>query len=503
MAPVELSVRSGSATRVIRYENRSLHPAEIQLAVNPPAHPGDSSDVPPLSASLEATPLDSGRRGHPPHVFIYLIDTLRADAVLGNDAAKRAPAIQAFARDAVLFEDAWAPSSWTLPTVVSLLTGARAGRHGIWRLDQRFPADGLTTITEMLSQRGYFSAGFSQSWVAGPVYGIDRGFDSFYVSEQVNGAELRTGDLLTLLRAWLLGQAPAETPLFVYLHSVEPHAPYAPRPGDAEVGETIDPANRLENPLWMQQLRSLGSSLTESELEYARSLYLGEVHFADRYFGRFLELLRALDLYDDSLVILLSDHGEEFREHGAFGHGRTLYEEVTRVPLVIRFPHGRWSGLTTASPVSLLDLAPTILDLAGWKGQRGVELDGESLLRVLGRDQSNRRGIVAEVVTKKERNPELGGPRLWRSLLLEDVRCVHITSAELEDGYGTPERWIFLRRQPELGSEVEIAADGPDADLCREALLRFEATPVDQGAIPELELAPDQIEALRSLGYLK
>ena len=136
------------------------------------------------------------------------------------------------------------------------------------------------------------------------------------------------------------------------------------------------------------------------ELAHLRARYDDEVASTDREFGRFLDLLRFLDLYDSSLIVLLSDHGEELGDHGGFGHGRTLYEEVLHVPLIIKFPGSRWAGRTVDQPVSTLDMVPTLLEVLGVDLAPG-EHDGRSLSGLLGPDREARpeRWLYAETRT--------------------------------------------------------------------------------------------------------
>ncbi len=499
--PVDVSLPDPAGRRV-RVRNPSVAPVEARIDLGPSGRaecsiPADGGPLGEITLRERTNRSDSPRR---PHVFVYLVDTLRADALeKAYRGLMAAPRMAAFSRDAVRFDNAWASSSWTLPSILSLVTGVHPHRNAIWRLDQALPRSGARTLGEILTAEGYATVGLSQTWIAGPIYGFDRGFGDFFVSEQINGMELRTNDLLTLMRAWLMGRWNGQQPVFAYLHSVEPHAPYAPRADDIARFGGVRLASRVAAPLQIQTLRDLGKGLSDDEMSDVLALYHSEVAYADQSFGRFLDILRGTGLYDDSIVILLSDHGEEFREHGGFGHGRNLYEESTRVPLVVKFPHGRWGGRRIDSGVSLTDLVPTLLDQLEIAHDPSLTLDGESLLPLLSSVERSRRIQISEVVTKRE-GPE-SEAKLYRSLQISGARCIHVTPFEPRPG--AEERWIFLRRDPESRSEVALQEESGAARVCRDALTRFEASVKSgRGPTSTFRLTDDQLESLRSLGYL-
>lgn len=483
--------------------NDSPNPAELRVDVGLATGSGCGFDLTaPALGRIRTAPLADRNRSQPAHVFVYLVDTLRADAILGTfRGLATTPSIRRFAADSVIFGNAWAPSSWTLPSVISMMTGTHPSNHGVWKLDQELPAAGPRTVAETFRSAGYDTVAISQSWIAGPTYGIDRGFGEFFVSEHINGPELRTSDLLTLFRHWAIGSWTGARPIFGYLHTVEPHAPYAPRREDFERFGRVQPEPRVAAPLYIKTLVDLRAGITPRELDFAKHLYQSEVTFADRAFGQFLDLLRHLGLYDEAMILLLSDHGEEFGEHGGYGHGRNLFAEVTRVPLIIKFPHGRWRGRTVERAVSLTDVAPTLIEYLGLESAAGDFKDGLSFLPDLRSERPLRTAKLAEVVTHREGPEEQS--RLHRSLLLEGVRCVHIQP--FVKSKETPEatRWHFFRTLQDHSEEVVLEADSQGARVCRASLERFERRlAVSEDRSSRIELLDDQIESLRALGYL-
>ena len=173
--------------------------------------------------------------------------------------------------------------------------------------------------------------------------------------------------------AWL---EDVQEPFFLLVHTIDPHAPYKPPEGFDRYGLGIESRARGK-PRWLQR-----DDLTEDDKARIRSLYFGEVAFADSQFGRLIEHLEAQGTLDDTVCVFTSDHGEEFWEHDIHGHGESLYDDALRVPLILRYPSGVPAGSRVASSVSSIDVFPTLFELTGipLPGQ----VDGRSLLGAAG-----------------------------------------------------------------------------------------------------------------------
>ena len=326
-----------------------------------------------LCAALGCGEASTDPPAGPPSVLLYVVDTLRVDGLgLGRPGESDSPRIDGFARDGVVFEQARAQSSWTRPSVASLFTGRNASAHGVHTRDDRLP-DGATTLAEILSAQGYDTAFVTTNPNTGSFFGFGQGFASMlelYARSEagiVDQQELVTRSEEVTRRAidWL---EQAKRPFFLVLLTIDPHYPYRPPPefartqaplGDVLRDEIVDPETRRA----------------------VRDAYRGEIAANDDAFGALIDHLRASRQLDDTLVILTSDHGEEFWDHGSTLHGRTLHEEVLRVPLVMRWPgHPALdAGTRVATPARSIDLLPTILDLLGLPPHAAAE--GRSLLR--------------------------------------------------------------------------------------------------------------------------
>ena len=314
-------------------------------------------------------------------VVLYLIDTLRADRLgLYGYGKPTSPQLDALARESVVFDAAYAAAPWTLPSVGSLMTSTYSCEHGLLRHSQRLSPK-LATLAERLQARGYATGGYFQNAIIGPLSGLDRGLQ---VAELHNDS---TASLAPEAGAFL--ERAQGQPFFLYLHTMEPHAIEQVPPAflktlghvsvdDREAytahwdrltdalhiernqGAAASEAAREDAALAMQRLTGLGDSVTR--------LYDAAVLQADANLGTVIDLLQERGIWDKVIFIVLADHGEAFGEHGTWFHEHTVYEELVRVPLLIRFPGGEHGGRRVAERVSLLDVMPTLLDYLGAPG---------------------------------------------------------------------------------------------------------------------------------------
>lgn len=320
--------------------------------------------------------------GGSPNVLLISVDTLRADqmGVYGYERPTT-PRIDAFARDALVFDRAYTPASHTLPAHASLFTGLYPDSHAVLRAEDTLGPQ-VVTLAEVLAGEGYASAGFANGGFLGPRHGLQRGFDVWDFRHDIEparpGGERGVGrnaaDTNRVVLSWIERQR--EPPFFVFVHYFDPHSdwrdePYEapsrfrdglvhPRPERYRPGEGRYGASRH-----LLRLNRAGRALRPADREYVRSLYDAGVSYTDHHVGDLLDALRQRKLLDDTLVVLVSDHGEEFHEHGRFLHEQ-VYEELVRVPLIVRFPdavrRGRpLHGTRTGAVVGLIDVAPTIL----------------------------------------------------------------------------------------------------------------------------------------------
>jgi len=293
-----------------------------------------------------------------------------------DDPGNQTPHIDALARDGVLYRRMSAQASWTKPSVATMLTSLYPSSHRAIREQDLLP-DEAVTLPEVLREHGYRTAGLTTNIFTSPQFNFQQGYDEYEFFEstypflatrgyaeyglfaaprclQAAVTELaqfpaprRYHDAASLNHqalTWL--EANKDTRFFLYLHYMDPHQPYYAHPYDGGPGVVAQNSPASRAPL-------------------LQSLYRGEVMYLDEQLGLLFQALRRWDLYDDALIVFTADHGEEFYEHGNWGHGRTLYEEQLHVPLIVKYPGNARAGSVDVALARSLDIAPTILDVIG------------------------------------------------------------------------------------------------------------------------------------------
>jgi arylsulfatase A-like enzyme len=270
-------------------------------------------------------------------VLLYVIDTLRADHLGVYGYSKPvSPHLDALAAESVVFERAYAQSGWTRTSMASILTGVTPFAHHVLGRNDALPTS-LPTLAGLLRSAGYNTAGIVTNANVAPELGFGRGFDRYRPLYSRHDDSPAAGRLNGELLAWLQSRRRQGAPFFAYLHSLEPHDPYEPP----------EPFRSRFAP------------------HLATALYDGEIAANDAAFGRLLQSLREAGLYDDTLIVVVSDHGEELLDHGRWGHGHTLYTEILHVPLILKLPPGRRAGERRHNVARQIDLLPTILAAVG------------------------------------------------------------------------------------------------------------------------------------------
>ena len=448
----------------------------------------------------------------PPSVVVFLIDTLRADAlgVYGSpDGAT--PALDALARESVVFESAHAPAPWTLPSVASLLTSRFPCEHGVLVDGDRVPSE-IATLAERMREAGHATASLYANPYAGSMSGLDRGFDLARQGLDANGRAV--------------ARALPDPPFFLYVHNTEPHDPYQ----EKALGPALEVSDdeRRDVNRRLQQLRRLtradytagrpiGSTdntprqrklmraLREQE-ETVRALYAKDAARADARLGQVVEALRERGLLDDTIFVVLSDHGEEFDEHGAWQHDQSVYEELLRVPLLIRLPAGRLAGTRIDAPVSLVDVMPTLASLLGMpeiaEGARGHDL----VPLMEGREADAAPRVTAMRINRKKYFRPIHETRGDENVVVREGRWKAIWNVaperlELYDLASDPrEQTDLAAREPERAARMRAAAEEWLA-ACQPAggERPLEGEGVGEGRGEALD--PEVLERLRALGY--
>ena len=330
--------------------------------------------------------------------MILLVDALRADRLgtYGYSTRPTSPFIDELARESVVFEDASAAAPWTLPSLASLFTSTFLCEHALINDRDRLPQE-RTTLAEHLKELGLATLSFSGNPYAGRDFGLAQGFDRLIESRATD-----TATLTPLLEPAARGR------LFLYVHLMDPHGgerfsgpaiegfPAEPPELRKRLQRGFESYRRLTRKDFAESQQVGSTDNTDEQLaalalldqyrEENQVLYDAAVRLADRRVKAVVEVLRALEMWDDTLLILLADHGEALGDHGGWQHDHSTYQELLHVPLMAHFPGGQPGGVRVSQLVSLVDVAPTILDAMG-ASERTTGMRGRSLLPLL-RDSS-------------------------------------------------------------------------------------------------------------------
>ncbi len=316
--------------------------------------------------AILALVLSCGTGERPLNVIVVGIDTLRPDH-LGCYGYERetSPNIDEFAAGGVLFENALSQAPWTAPSFATVFTSLYPSQHGSMDVNSRI-RESVPTLATMLKQRGYATGAIINAPALKPEFGLSRGFD-FYDMTPLDG---RRGDGTTRdALAWI--DKVRGGPFFMFVHYFDPHIPYGPPAGYDDLFHK-GYRGRIKNPFDIEGFSKSRDRLFEEMKELTADdwaeiidLYDGEIVYVDEAFGALMRGLKDRGLTENTVVILLGDHGEEFFEHGGFEHGHTLYDELIHVPLIVSLPGRIGEGARVRNQVRLLDVTPTVFDLLG------------------------------------------------------------------------------------------------------------------------------------------
>ena len=318
------------------------------------------------------------------NVLVIAVDTLRPDH-LGCYGYGRptSPNIDGIAEDGALFENTFSQAPWTLPSFASVFTSLYPSQHGATTVETMMRT-GFPTLAEILAARGYATGAVVNAPVLRSDFGLNRGFG--YYSEPSGVIERPADEVTRDALEWI--DSLEEGPFLAFVHYFDPHLAYAP---PSPYDTLFDPgySGRLGKSFDLDYFSSKRAGAIRDEIDaldaadrnHIVSLYDGEIAFTDSAIGALLAGLIDRRIDQNTLVVLLSDHGEEFFEHGGLDHGHSLYGELIRVPLIMRFPDGLGRGKRLARQVRLIDVTPTILD---YLGEEGIfEFEGVSLLPLI------------------------------------------------------------------------------------------------------------------------
>jgi arylsulfatase A-like enzyme len=450
-----------------------------------------------------------------PNVLMIIIDSLRADHLGSYGYARNTtPNLDSVARQGVRFENAISQAPWTAPSVASLFTGLYPSVHGLdggisWGPGketaggnlpfaiQKALSSGQLTLAEALRQGGYRTAGFVSNVYVNSILGFSQGFEVFNDEHEdymnnVAMAKRRAGDTNAHAFSWL--EEKLEEPFFLMVHYNDAHWPYIPpSPYGIEYIESYDGdlAPRDTGVVVKKKGKPL-TNLGPGDLAYIVGLYDGEIAYMDHNLGKLLERIDSLDLKRDFLTVITADHGEEFLDHGSSSHGYTLYDELIRVPMILRYP-GRLKAVDIKTQVRLIDVMPTILELVGIS--IATELQGRSLVPLLDGQEGPGPADALSEATLGEPMKSLrsdNGQKLIYSASDDDMMLFDLNN-------DPKEQVSLIRKNPSLAESLKAKLDRwVEVNQAERTALHGEEQPAQ-----EVVLNAEIQERLKALGYIE
>jgi len=458
--------------------------------------------LPPLSG-FSWTAVATGRRplDTRPNIVLIGIDALRADHIGAYGSQQGlTPMLDEFAREATVYESAYAPAPWTLPSFGTIFTsrvpsvaglikapGEDAASYAIRAmLPNRNPM-----LSEQLHAAGYATAAVLTNPFLAEERGWNRGFDGFFnadgpgIDSLISSDHTRAQGVTEHARAWL--QLNREEPFFLWVHYLDPHGPYESSDTPQQLRAKYPPDWTGSRLYYYEEIEGAAPEVRIRYAEFCREMYAEEVRYADRWVGELLAELKKSAAYRNSVVVIIADHGEELFDHGGIDHGHSVHEEVLRVPLLVKWPAGVQADGRVSQTVGLADLTGTLAQLAG-----APSIDGLGR-RVLPRRD---RGVGGEVYSEG-----LMHGSEQTALTTDDYRITYHPSGGEFEVY---DRRTDRAEQFDLSHTGEAAEVRERLKLLTDEALRNarETTPSEEGMPQPTELPAETRRRLRTLGYL-
>lgn len=420
------------------------------------------------------------------NLIVIITDATRADYLgcYGN-TEKLTPNIDNFSKGSFVFENAIAPTPMTTPSVASLFTGLQPETHQAMTIEGGFNHERFYTAAKAFRAKGFFCTAIYGNSAVGPEFGLTADFDEVTaIWEDESKGKIHSTQNLNAIEKTISRAANIKKPVFMYIHLLPPHAPYNPPP-DCNVPFRATPESQLLRRWIINQMFDKGLiDRGHPHIELHRNNYKNNLAYADYLVGVILRLLRENSMYDNSLVVLSSDHGEGFGEHGLMEHTSKVYEEVIKVPLIVHFP-GR-AGARITEQVGLIDLLPTFIELFDLL-EPEIPLTGVSITPLLaGVDSGWNRLLYSRAIV----------PSLNFSLRGERYKYIY---------YRNSDELFDLSNDP--GETANIAASKPVLVSYLRQLgvqgIRLRESQRAETEETKRQLDDDTLRKLRNLGYIQ
>lgn len=311
---------------------------------------------------------------HAKHVLVYLIDTMREDklGVYNPKSSVKTPNIDAFAAEGTVYDWAYDNENWTKPSCSTVLTGLFPETHKNKEDASKLPQS-VTTISEHLQTKGFKTASFIANGYVSDAFGFQQGWN-YYTNYIREGKNTNVDNLVDDTLAWV--DKNKDERMFIYMQTIDPHVPYSPPKEWREKYWSQAYSGPIRPQATGDQLAQIKTGklvLSAVDKRYLEAMYDGEVAFNDHHFGRLVAALKERGIYDDTAILIITDHGEEFWDHGSVGHGHSLYEEMLHSPFILRYPNKVPQGRRVPHIISMVDVAPTLFDITGVESHEKIE----------------------------------------------------------------------------------------------------------------------------------
>ncbi len=463
-----------------------------------------------------------------PNILLISVDALRPDhTFLGHYERDTTPHLKEFAKESVIFDNAFANSSWTRASVTTMFTSLYPTSHGNNGLGSEI-SDAAFTLPKALKTKGYATGVFSANAFVSPVFGYGSGVDKFYHKQISIFGQLILGHILGSIRKYspflkelnkflesveipFWGQARKTTqaeglnnafldwiaslnnqPFFAYFHYMETHTPYATpppfnrkfvKPSYAGPEQHDYPLHEPFYPL------TKAIALPEDKYENVVAQYDGNIAYVDHRLNELFEALRERHLLDKTVVIITADHGEEFYEHYGWGHGKSLYREVIHVPMIVRYPAFFPQGKVSQANVQHIDLLPTILDLTGVPAPK--HLEGRSFVPLAKNpdDPGDTRPLYSEVIHENS---------YARTVIDKNLKLIELHV------YGKEKQLLYdLTADPKEQNPLDLKTHPESVSLKQLLDSFYKRAEGKMLGSKSVEIDQETLERLKTLGYVK
>ncbi len=500
---IDLSRFERQTVRIVFAGDAANHPNLVIQLIDPVIYSSGEKRTPQAHRMQQTITRDAAaqdkktNRLRRPNIIIYLVDTLRADHLSCYGYSRETtPNIDRFAKESIRFTRCFANASWTRPATASILTGLYPNKHRAETRHDRLPNE-VTMLPEFLKPCGYTTIFLTTNGNAAAEINFDQGNDfyKFVDTGKDRREHFHSSERLNRVFFEMFDKHPeiADKPFFAFLHVIDPHDPYTPQAPFLRFKKEDKTREKLCFPADIN-LKKRQQGLSREDIEYIEALYDCEILHNDHYFGELIEFLKAKKLYENTFIIFISDHGEQFDEHGGMFHGHSIYNEEIHVPLIVKFPDGEFAGKRSELSVTQVDIVPTVLAYLGMNTP--PNLDGTDIIGLMHRDDFERDIFIKEALDKTNMAGIIT-PRQQKHIITYGDS--HFTQAIKYETYRLA---ADFREKTDISKGYNIVQLGQVKFSIDKMLVELGRGAYKKVRLDIKQLTPEVLQQLKALGYL-